>query len=63
MARDGLVDERGRGLARAFALARVVLDVLDGAALRGELREHLGEGAVGRLVQRVVVVLRMAPLP
>ena len=62
MARDGFVDKRGRGLGGAFALARVVLDVLDGAALRGDLGEHLGEGALGRVVRRVVVFLRVPAL-
>jgi hypothetical protein len=57
MARHGFVSERSRGLGGAFTLARVVLHVLDGAPLRGELGQHLGEGAVGRLVRRVVVLL------
>jgi hypothetical protein len=43
-------------------LAGVVLDVLENAALRGELGEHLGEGALGRIVRGVVVVLGVPAL-
>jgi hypothetical protein len=58
-----VVDKRGRVLGEAFALARVVLHILDGAALRSDLCKHLGEGALGRVVGRVVVVLHEAALP
>jgi hypothetical protein len=59
VARHGFVDKRGRGLGGAFGLAGVVLDVLEGATLGGELGELLGEGALGRSVRRVVVFLRV----
>ena len=62
MTRHGFVDERGRGLGGAFALARVVLHVLVRAALRGNLNENLGEGAVRGVVRGVVVVLRVPAL-
>lgn len=62
MARDGFVTERSRRLGGAVALAGVVLDVLYGAPLRGELRKHLGEGAFGSVVRGVVVLLRVPAL-
>jgi hypothetical protein len=49
MARDGFVDERSGGLGRTLALAGVVLHILDGASLRGDLRSsHAEVRGVGR---------------
>jgi hypothetical protein len=62
VARDGFVAERCGGLGGTLALAGVVFDVLERAALRGELGEPLGEGAFGRLVRRVVVLHRVPAL-
>jgi hypothetical protein len=61
--RNGFVSERSRRLGGTVALARVVLHILDDASLRGELGEHLGEGAALRVVRREVVVVRMPALP
>jgi hypothetical protein len=47
----GFVAKGGRGLGGAFALAVVVLDVLEGAPLRADQGERLWEGALGRLVR------------
>ena len=57
---SGAPSSRWRRLGGAAALAGVVLHVFDGAPLHGELREHLRERAVSRLVGGVVVVLRVA---
>jgi hypothetical protein len=64
VARDGFVDidERSRGLGWPFAVAGVVLDILENAALRGELGEHLREGAALRVVRGMVIVLGVAAL-
>ena len=43
VARDGVVEERSGALGRVSVFDDVVLDVLDGSALRGDLREQVGE--------------------
>jgi hypothetical protein len=59
MLRDGFVEEsRSGGLGRSFALGGVVLHILDGSALRGDVSAQVGEGAFGRVVRGVVVVVR-----
>ena len=62
MAGHGFVAKRSDGLGESVALAGVVLQGLERAALRAHLREHLGEGALGPVVRRVVVVLRVSAL-
>ncbi len=47
-----------QGVCSGYLLVGVVLDVLDGSALRGDLREQVGEGAFGRVVRGVVAVVR-----
>jgi hypothetical protein len=56
----GFLAERGGRLGGAFALAGVILDVLEGAALRADQGERFGEGPLGRSVRFVVEFL---PVP